>query len=492
MFPIISKSTYLAGLQCPKRLWIRYNDPGLMPEVDDHTQALFDQGREVGSLAKELFPGGIEVAGPHTDFPALVEKTKELLPLGRPLFEAAFLHESAFVRVDILVPMPEGTWDLVEVKSSGEVKDVYVDDIAFQYYVCSGAGILIRKCFVMHINKSYVRSGPIESLKLFTREDITREVKERAASIAGNIAAMQTTITAPEVPDRPIGPHCSEPYECPLIGHCWSFVPEDSVFSLCRLNGRKAFDLYEQGFLSVLDLPEDYETTERREIQIRAVRTGEIQVDHEKVRGFLDGLRYPLYFLDFETIYPAVPRYDGTKPFQQIPFQFSLHVVRTPGAEPEQYGFLADGPADPRPELLRQLRLLLGTEGSVVVYNATFERECLMDCAGAFPDYGGWCDAIVARLSDLCRLFSDFSWYHPGQHGSASMKTVLPLLTGLSYDNLPIADGTAASNAFMRMTFGEIAEEERRRSPGDLERYCGLDTGGMVAMVEGLRGIHNA
>jgi hypothetical protein len=341
------------------------------------------------------------------------------------------------------------------------------------------------------VNKSYVRNGPIDPEKFFTLVDVTAEVLERIPAIAGHVDAMQSTIMASTSPQRAIGPHCADPYDCPLTDHCWSFVPDDSVFSLYRVNGRKAFELYEQGFLSVLDLPEDYETTERREIQIRAVRTGEVQIDHERIGEFLGGLQYPLYFLDFETVYPAVPRYEGTRPFQQIPFQFSLHIVRSPGAEPEHHSFLADGQEDPRPELLRRLETLLGHEGSIVVYNATFERGCLRACADAFSKYNLWCDGVVARLSDLCLLFSDFSWYHPGQHGSASMKTVLPWLTGLSYDGLEISDGTAASNAFMRMAFGGMEEDEKKRTRDSLERYCGLDTGGMTAMVDRIREIHD-
>jgi len=485
--PIISKSKYVAGLQCPKRLWIEYNDRKLIPETDAGKQRIFDQGKEVGSLAKELFPGGIEVEGLHSDFEGLLKRTAELLPLRKPLFEPAFHYGSAFVRVDILVPVAGGLRDLIEVKSSGGAKEVYLNDIAFQYHACSGAGVPIRNCFVMHINKSYVRSGPLDVTKLFALTDVTAEVQQRATAIAGHLSAMQSTIASAEAPARTIGPHCHDPYDCPLIGHCWSCVPEDSVFSLYGIREKKSFELFGEGCLSITDLTDDYETTARRAVQIRAVRTGEVQIDRERIRTFLHGLKYPLYFLDFETINPAIPRYDGTWPFQQIPFQFSLHIVRTPGAEPEHHSFLAEGRADPRPGLLRRLELLLGRDGSIIAYNAPFERSCLQACAAMFPDYAEWCKGITARLSDLCLPFSDFSWYHPGQHGSGSMKSVMPLLTGLSYDGMEISEGGEASEAFMRMMFGSVTEEERARMKEGLLAYCGLDTRGMVAMVEKLR-----
>ena len=486
--PIISKSKYVAGLQCSKRLWIEYNDRTLIPVADASKQRIFDQGKEVGTLAKELFPGGIEIAGIYSDFESLLKKTSDLLPLRKPLFEPAFRYRSAFVRVDILAPIEGGAWDLIEVKSSGAAKEVYLDDIAFQYVVCAGAGIPVRRCFVMHMNMAYVRSGELDIAKLFMLTDVTEEVHRRAAAIGGRLAEMQMTIAAPVAPDRRIGPHCGDPYDCPLISHCWSFVPADSVFSLYRMQEKRAFGLFDEGYLAITDLPVDYETTDRREIQIRSVRTGEVQIDRGRIEAYLDSLEYPLYFLDFETINPAIPRYDGTHPFQQIPFQFSLHVVRAPGAEPVHHSFLAEGTQDPRPELLRRLELLLGREGSIVVYNAPFERGCLNDCVKMFPDYSRWCAGVIERLSDLCRLFSDFSWYHPRQHGSASMKTVLPLLTGLSYDGMAISEGGEASEAFMRMTFGTMREEEGRKMREALVAYCGLDTRGMVAMVEQLRG----
>jgi hypothetical protein len=212
-------------------------------------------------------------------------------------------------------------------------------------------------------------------------------------------------------------------------------------------------------------------------------------IDRESVREFLSSLKYPLYYLDFETISPAVPLFDGTRPYQKIPFQFSLHVQAGPGTEIQHHGYLVEGPQDPRPELLEHLHEAIGNEGSIVVYNQSFEEGVLTDLGAAFPVHREWCGAVVARLVDLIVPFRNFHYYHPQQKGSASIKNVLPAITGRGYEGLAIADGEVASIAFMNITYGEASDDERQRVRSDLIAYCGLDTEGMTSIVERLREI---
>jgi hypothetical protein len=258
-----------------------------------------------------------------------------------------------------------------------------------------------------------------------------------------------------------------------------------SVFTLTHA-GAKAFAWYHDGIIHLRDIPRDTRLTPAQVIQIRAVHSRKAQVNRDALREFLDGLKYPLYFLDFETINPAIPAWDGTRPYQQVPFQFSLHVVSNPGAAPVHHGFLAEGTADPRPKILAHLKRLLGSRGSIVAYSATFEKNALRASCDAYPAFAAWWAQNEPRVVDLLPPFRSFHYYHPDQCGHASLKDVLPALTGQGYDDMQIANGITASQEFMRITFGKVPESERKRVRAALEEYCALDTEGMVRIVEKL------
>jgi hypothetical protein len=482
---LISKSRYQAGLQCPKLLWYRFNQQDAFPPVDAATQARFDQGTQVGSLAKRLFPKGIEICAGVIKRSTVDERSRAALPERRPLFEAGFIAGSAFARADVLVPVDRGQWDLVEVKSSTTVKPEHISDMALQRHVYAEAGLRIRRCAVMHVNTEYVRQGEIDARKLLTKTDVTSEVNEAVASVGGELERMVAIIKQKRPPAVDIGPHCEAPYECPLKDRCWKAVPTHSVFTLTHA-GAKAFAWYQDGISHLRDIPRDTRLTPAQVIQIRAVHSREAQVNCDALREFLGALEYPLYFLDFETISPAIPVWDGTRPFQQVPFQFSLHIVSKPGAKPVHHGFLAEGTADPRPKILAHLKRLLGSRGSIVAYSATFEKGALRASSDAYPAFAAWWALNEPRVVDLLPPFRSFHYYHPDQCGSASLKNVLPALTDESYEDMEIADGVTASQEFMRITFGRVPAAERKRVRASLEEYCALDTEGMVTIVEKL------
>ncbi len=272
---------------------------------------------------------------------------------------------------------------------------------------------------------------------------------------------------------------------CPLRESCWDFLPENSVFNLYR-GGKKSIDLFESGVLAIKDIPDDCTLTGIQQIQKGCEVDGEPYINRDEIRDFLGTLDYPLYYLDFETFSLAVPMFDGTKPYQKIPFQFSLHVVEKHGAEPEHYSFLAEGTEDPRPKLLAELKKLLGKQSSIVVYNQTFEKGVLNELAQAFPEYRSWVEDVLARIVDLIVPFRRFHYYDPNQEGSASIKKVLPALTGRSYEGMEISDGEDASIAFLGVTYGDVSEEEKNKVRADLEKYCALDTEGMIWIVDKL------
>ncbi len=480
---LLSKSKYLTGLQCPKLLWVQINDPKRLPQVDLSTQFIFDQGYLVGELAKKLFPEGIDV--PNDGFMENIAATGRLLNERIPLFEAGILADQIYSRVDILRSANEDQWDIIEVKSSTSVKDVNIQDVAFQKHCCENQGLPINHCYLAYINNQYTKNGEINPQELFKIDDITDLVKEVGHGIHDRIDSMFENMAREKCPDIGIGPHCRDPYECALA-MCWDFLPENNIFNL-YYGGKKCFEIYDSGISTVKDIPNSYKLNGKQCIQRDCEVSGQPHVDGEAISDFLRTLQYPLYYLDFETIGPAVPLFDGTRPYQAVPFQFSLHVVSDDKVNPKHFSFLTDSPDDPRPRFLYELKKVLGNAGSIVVYNQGFEEGILKELAKMFPEYDDWITGVRARLVDLLQPFRGFHYYHPQQKGSASIKKVLPALTGQGYDGMEIAEGVEASIKYYKVTYGEATEEERNKVREDLEEYCALDTEGMIWIVDKLK-----
>lgn len=481
---MLSKSKYLSGLQCPKFLWAQFHEPDEIPEPDSATQYIFDQGHLVGELAKKLYPGGIDI--PDEDFADNLKRTGELLKQRKTLFEAGILSGDIYSRLDILNPVKKDEWDIIEVKMSTRVKEVNVHDVSFQKHCCEKCGLKIRKCFLTHINNEYVREGEIEPEQLFETQDITAEVEEASTGITERIEDMLATISTETCPDITIGRRCNDPYGCPLTDACWAFLPENSVFNL-YYGGRRSIELFDKGVLAIRDIPDGFKLSEKQQIQKDCEMSGEPYINKEEIRQFLQSLDYPQYYLDFETLGPAVPIFDSTRPYHDIPFQFSLHVVNAEGVKPKLFSFLASGTGDPRSVFLAELKKVLGSRGSIIVYNQGFEEGILEDLGRAFPEYNNWVSKVRGRLVDLLVPFQKFHYYHPLQSGSASLKKVLPAVTDKSYEGMDISEGQEASVAFQEVTYGDVSEETRNKVRGDLEKYCALDTEGMLRIVDGLR-----
>ena len=480
----ISKTKYLNGLQCKKLLWHIYNAPDLIPEPDENTQAVFEQGHLVGDYAKKLFPSGIEVDHTRT-FEDGLTQTRELISKRVPIFEAALSYKYCYARADVLDPVGKDKWNLIEVKSSTKIKDVNYQDIGFQYYLYTIAGLKIDKCYLMCVDSSYVRHGDIDPCKLLKKIDVTKEVKSKySKTIEDNIAEMVKAIKAKTYFEPGIGTHCHEPYECPLVEKCWSFLPDRNVFLLYR-NNILPIKLIKDGILDLTEIPKETKMSDKNRIQVACEKTGKPYVDNKKIKQFLKEIKYPAYYMDFETIGSAVPLFDNSRPYQQIPFQFSVHIVKQKGAAPEHYSFLADGADDPRPKFMEKLKLVMGTQGSVISYNAGFESSKLKECAEALPKYKKWVESIEERIVDLLEPFQDFAYYHPKQDGSCSIKNVLPTLTDKSYDDMEIGDGMTASREYFRVTFTDD-NKDMAKIRNNLEQYCGLDTLGMVEIVNQL------
>ena len=485
----ISKSKYLSGLQCHKRLWYEVNAKAEVPPPDAQTQAIFDAGDAVGALAKKLYPGGIEiewVEGENRNLALGLKQSQELIKKRVPLFEAGFAYGGALAIADLLLPVLKDQWDVIEVKSSAEVKEHNYDDAALQLYVYRNTGLKIRDVYLMHVNNQYIKHGEIDPKKFFTKVNINAEVAEAIKHVPQKLKEMHATLKLKSAPKIKIGPHCSHPYACPMTTTCWAFLPEHNVFDLyCDRGGKKASMLMDAGITSLADIPTDFKLTDNQKVQFRAATQGRPQVNKTGIREFLKSIRYPACFLDFETIFPAIPVIDGTRPFQQIPFQYSLHVLAKAGAKPEHHEFLYDGSDDPRPELMKKLFECLDGRGSVLAFNKPFESARLKEAAELLPQYAKWVEDVLKRMLDLIVPFRNFDYYHPDQGGSCSIKNVLPALTPMRYDNLEIAEGGAASREYLRTHYlGEASDKKAVRK--NLLAYCKQDTEAMVALLKAL------
>ena len=488
----LSKSTFMRGLQCPKSLYLYKHYYDLQDEISAAREAIFAQGHEVGELAQQLFPGGVDLSPKRVkeakpEFAQAIERTAEEIAKGTPvIYEAALVHEGVLAAMDILVRDGD-RWKAYEVKSGARVKDAYATDAALQYWVLTGAGLDIADISIVHIDSSYVRDGDIDVHRLFAIESVLERAQERHDEIGSAVARCHEVIDARDVPEIGIGPHCSDPYECSFHGHCWQHVPEVSVFDLSGM-GRKGWQLHEQGILRIEDIPDDFELNGKQRIEVQAAVSAEPHIEPEAVREFVSGLEYPLYFLDFETLITAVPLFDGSSPYKPVPCQYSLHRRAEPGGDLQHSAFLGDGRSDPRPALLEQLIRDVGPDGDILMYTS-YERTQLNNLIEAVPQRAAEIQALIDRLVDLARPFATHSYYTAAMSGSYSIKYVLPaLVPDLAYEGMDIADGMAASNAYASLHFesdpARIAEIRQQ-----LLDYCGFDTLAMVRLLEVLEAV---
>ena len=466
------------------------NKKELLPPPEPTTERKFRQGQLVGDLAKSLFPDGIDLS--EKDFGENLKLTQENVLNRKTIFEAGIKASRGtgeiYSRTDVLLPTEDGRWDLIEVKSGTSVKEENIDDVSFQRFCYASAGLAIRKCVLMHVNNQYIKNGSIDVRELLTSADVTDLVEERMVGIEPRIEEMHAVIDSHEQPEQRVGPFCNKPYECDLKNSCWDFLPDGNVFELYR-GGKKCFDLLQSGVVLISDVPDTIKLNAKQVIQKACAISGEPHINVNGIGRFMDGLNYPLCFLDFETFDSAVPYFDGTKPYQKIPFQFSLHLQESEGADPSHIPFLAENTSDPRPELLGLLRDSLGDTGDIVVYNAPFETGRLAECAEAFPEYKTWIEKnVLPRIKDLLVPFRDFHYYDPKQRGSASLKSVLPVMSNLSYDEMEIRDGLQASIEFERITFeSDVSGEKRAGVREALLDYCKQDTFAEIVILEKLR-----
>jgi hypothetical protein len=482
----LSKSLFIRGLQCHKSLYLHKYHPDLKDEVSEEQEAKFQTGTDVGIYAQKLFPDGVEILWDDNSLSNQIKRTKVEIENGaKVIYEAAFSFDNIFVKVDILRKW-NGNWQIYEVKGSTEVKPVYYDDVAIQYFVLKGSGLPVSKAFLVHINNQYVRQGEIEVDKLFIKQDLTREVIEKQEFVETEIKKMRTILRNAK-PNIDIGEHCTDPYDCDFYGHCWQHIPKDSVFNLVGRRKSNKFDLYKQGIIRLEDIPRSILSRNQR-IQLDGTLYKKNITNRAGIKDFLDTLWYPICFLDFETTFMVpIPMFNETRPYQQVAFQYSLHYLESENAELQHYEYLALDHVDPRKELLEDLLNKIPESACVLVYNKTFEIGVLNALANWFPEYSNQIGKIIRNIRDLMIPFRRKDVYRWEMKGSFSLKYVLPaIVPALSYDEMEISDGGMASSAWLSTWELEDSSEIEKIRNALLE-YCKLDTLGMVRILEKLK-----
>ena len=497
----LSKSLYIRGLQCTKSLWLKRYNKDVLTLPDEQMKAIFETGDKVGAKACELFPGGKKVPFHGTTFEEKIALTKKFIDEGvKNIYEATFEFDGVLVMVDIFHINDDGSVEIYEVKSSTwnsekKIKEIqkYIEDAAIQHYVVQGCGFNIKKTSIMLLNTDYIRGSKLELEKLFSKVDVTEYVLELQEDIPTYLNTF-TKVLEDEVnePDVDIGWHCKHPYECDAFEHCWKTqknIPEYSVFDIFPLTkNSKALQLYHQGIVEVNNIPNNFEMTENQTLAVDAWKHKHTNIDTDEIKYFLDSLIYPIYHLDFETYQSAIPEFERQSPYQQICFQYSLHIEQEDGTM-EHKEFLGKEGTDPRAELIENMINDIELNSTVLVYNDSFEKPRIREMSQDFPQYAHELKRIHDNIIDLAIPFKKKAYYDYRLKGKHSIKLVMPLLVphmAEAYKELELVqNGGDAMNTFPKLV--DMSQEQKDRHRCALLKYCELDTLSMVEILKKLK-----
>ena len=489
----LSKSEYMMFLKHPAWLWLKKHDKDKLPKPDANLQAIFDVGHEFEQYAEKRFPNGITLGfNGYKEYLSLPRRTKKALEDGaKTIFQGRFETDGITCICDIVDRVDENTVDLYEIKSSTKVKPEHYPDLAFQVVVLESAGFKIRKIAIIHVNNEYVRDGEVDFIKLSTATDVTNKVREIIEETKNNIRLALEVVKLPKLPDP-----------SPRYAKFGSFgewlkiyralgnkIDPYSIYKLITPS-KLIGDLEDSNISLISDIPEDFKLTPKQLAQVIATKKNERIINKEKIKDFIETLTYPLYFLDYETAMSAVPLYDGTKPYQQIPFQYSLHVIEKKGDEPKHSEYLHRNDSHPVPGLLDKLSKDIGSTGTVLVWYKAFEMGRNKEMAQMFPGFSNFLEDVNNRVIDLMEPFASGLFVDKDFFGSASIKKVLPVIVpNLSYKKLGIQEGCSAQRLWMDLVLRDKSDINRDELFYNLIEYCKMDTLAMVEIWRVLKGL---
>lgn len=494
----LTKTDFLIYQDCPHNAWVKIHEPDIFHSkpLSVFDQLIIETGNDVDELARELFPNGELIERGDA------KKTRELIDNETPvLYQPYFATEHFVTASDILVWNASAkNYDLYEVKASttGEDKkkkdELYTNDIAFQLRVLRDCGVSIGRAFLVRLNPEYIRGAELNIQELFVREDFT----ERATAVIGGVVTQMETafaiLSAEELPAIPCG--------CIYRGrsaHCTTFtyinptVPEYSVHDISRIGAskKKLAELVDNNILAIEDITDDFKLSDTQRNQVDATISEKPSIDHGAITTFIETIKYPIAFFDYETFPSAIPRFVGYRPFDQIPFQFSLHVIPEEGREVIHYEFLFTETGNPDRELITALRAAMPNTGSVISWNKPFEMTINSRLGSRHLGDAGYLADMNGRMVDLRDPFSGQLFVHPAFKGKTSIKAVLPVLVQNgegSYTDLAIQEGATATDTWNRIVTGTMPGAEIESARANLLAYCRLDTLAMVLILRELRG----
>jgi predicted RecB family nuclease len=460
--------------------------PELATGSTEATEAVMEQGQQVGLVAQKAFPGGVLVAADHEHLDEAVRVTRELVGNAEvpAIFEATFEYGGVLVRTDVLERSSRTGHRLFEVKSATSPKPHYAYDVGIQKHVISGAGVNLDGTRLMHLNRDYVFDGrEYDVSRLFTIAELTQEQTISDSEISGRVANQLRVLGQPAPPDVKPGRQCLEPVLCEFYDYCNPDLPDDHVSLLPRIRTEKVDDLLASGIMSVHQIPDDFPLSETQRRAVDTVKTGKAWIGSE-LAGELSTLLYPICFMDFETIFPALPRFAGMRPYDHVPFQWSVHRQERIGASIERYDFLAESTSDPRVPFLESLCQAVKAAGSIVVYNQGFEASRLDDLARWLPEHRSEIAEIKTKLWDLLAVIRR-NVYYPAFGGSFSLKRIAAaILPDMNYDGLAVADGSQAGTVWGQLVDATTCAEEKVHVKSALLQYCGQDTLALARIIE--------
>ena len=478
-------------LKHPAWLWLKKHDKTKLPPIDENTQAIFDVGNMFESYAEKLFPDGLRLGfDNYNDYLLLPQTTAKAIDDGnKTLFQARFESDNITCICDVVQFVDSKTIDLFEIKSSTKAKPEHEYDLAFQMAVLERAGYKVRNISVVHVNNQYVRDGAINASELTATTDITQNVKARREYTIQNIEKASSMLESGNHPDfSPVLADSGSFGEWLEIYKHINDFEHGSIYELCQLDAKTLDNLNNAGIEYIKDIPENFILKPRQALQAEATRIGRPIVHIDKIRDYLDSLVFPLYFFDYETLASLVPYFDGLKPYKQLPFQYSLHVLESPDDELKHYDYLHRENSNPAQNLSQTLKSHIGDHGSVVTWNMGFEKSCNTLLGSLLPEFTDFYESLNDRIVDLMIPFSQGMYIDKDFRGSASIKSVLPVLVPeLSYKELGIQEGASAQRLWMEAVLDGKRDDKKEKILNDLVEYCGLDTLAMVEIYKRLR-----
>ncbi len=476
----LTKSRVITHRQCPKRLWLQIYRKDLIPEVDIATQARFDEGNLVGEIARQLHPEGLFIDTLNMD--KALNLTQAAMANKQVIFEAAFYEQDVLIRADLLLPTSAG-YEVIEIKSSTTVKDYHLEDASVQAWVMQQAGYKPSIVSIGYINNQFVYQGDGNYHELFSFEDISEEVDSRLEGVTEWVQEAKGTLSLKQEPDILSGPQCDKPFACEFQSYC--SPPDESIEHQIHIlpNAKKIIEkLSDEGFKDLRNVPVERLENPKHIRMHQSIIKNEAILEEAAIQG-IKQLGYPRYYLDFETIAFAVPIWKGTRPYVQLPFQWSCHIEFING-EIQHQEFLDISGHDPRSEFAKSLVAVLGNEGPIVVYNAGFEGARIKELAVEFPEMQNRLLALIPRLYDLLPL-ARANYYHPDMKGSWSIKAVIPTIAPeLDYSNLEVGNGTEAQDAYRMAINPNTSSEDKLKTQAEMLKYCAQDTFAILKIVQ--------